>query len=349
MSLFGAALADHLAETLNISVSDATDSLNSFLSPDEIEHFPNKNGKKVPTKSNAKVPEKKEVKKPAAKNTKEVPVKGKPAEKHTCARIKRGQADPCGKNATKFIGTGKQQKWFCGTEKAGCYLAELNAEAKKNIDKKAIDANVSKTKSSTQNNTKNSTAVSKKTNEERKVISDNKSKSLVRDILGKLDVNKRTIGGKVLYIERTKRLLYDFETKEFYGMLDEDNKTVLPIPDDLVKWVESHGQYVKQDPNIKLQSKHKSRDTKATPQKADVKEEKKVTSTKTNDKKKVEVVVSEDEEEDPELEDDEDPELDGNDDVEISSADKDDALVESDDLELLDDDEEISSAESDDQ
>jgi hypothetical protein len=310
MSLFGVALADHLAETLNVSVSDVTDSLNTFLSPNEIEQIPNKNGKKANAKANRastttkKVPEKKEAVKNTKAPTKTVEKKNKPAEKHTCERIKRGQTDHCGKNATKSIGTGKQQKWFCGTEKAGCYSAELNAEAKKNTEKKAVDANVSKVmqKSGKNDNTKNGAKggdISKKTNEERKIVSDNKSKSLVHSILGNLNVNKKTINGKLLYIERTKRILYDFENNEFYGILDKDNKTVLPIPDDIIKWIETHGQYVRQNPNVKLQDKHKSRD-KVMPQKEDVKNatkpKAKVDKKQDVKSKKVEIVVSEEDE-----------------------------------------------------
>jgi len=341
MSLFGAALADFLAETLNVSVSDATDSLNSFISNDGSEFINKKNPPKSSTQKIVKEPIKNT--KPAAKTSNKtsnnssvkVPV-NKPAEKHTCERIKRGQTDPCGKNATKSIGTGKQQKWFCGTDKGGCYQAELNAEAKKNIEKKAVGSNATKNKAP---QSKSKVNVSKKTNEERKIISDNKSKSLVHDVIGKLNINKKTINGEVMYIERTKRLLFDYENKEFYGVLDDDNKTILPISDENVKWLEARNQYVRQDPNVKLQDKHKSRD-KATPQKEKSKAEKATKNTKST---KVEVNVSE---EDPESEDElgenvSEDQKDSNEDtsssvsneeVELPSDDED----ESDDLEISD-------------
>ena len=77
--------------------------------------------------------------------------------------------------------------------------------------------------------------------------------------MGQFDLAKKTVNGKLLYFEKTKRVLYDTEKDEFYGILGENGK-ILPMTDDIAKWVESHGRVVRQEPGTKTQEKHKSRD-----------------------------------------------------------------------------------------
>jgi hypothetical protein len=258
MSLFGTALADHLAEVLDASVKDVTDALNSFNPSEEN----TKNGKtsstKAEVKSKSKEPEKKVPTKTTANNTNEKK-STKPAEKHTCERVKRGSTDPCGKNASRSIGTGKNQKWFCGGEKSGCYQAELNAAAKKDTENKAIAKN---TKEVTTKETVKSKAQTAKTNDERKKASDDKSKSLVHEVLKNMVVVKKTINGQQIYYEKTRRLAFDNDKQEFYGKLGSDGK-IEQMTDDDVKWVESRGYTIRQESN-KSQAKHKSREKEDT-------------------------------------------------------------------------------------
>ena len=272
MSLFGTALADHLAEVLDTSVKDVTDALNSFNFGDE--NSKTKNGKV--TNNNSK-------KADAAKTTTKNRV-AKPAEKHTCERIKRGSTDACGKNALRSIGTGKNQKWFCGSEKGGCYQAEINAAAKKETENKAIAKN---TKEVATKETAKSKTQSAKTNEERKKVSDDKSKSLVHDVLKNMFVVKKTINGKEMHYEKTRRLAYDNDKQEFYGKLGSGGK-IEPMTDDDVKWVESRGYTIRQESN-KSQAKHKSRDKKEEPPKKEIKTneptKEKIKDTKKEEKK----------------------------------------------------------------
>ena len=263
MSLFGAALADHLAEVLDASVKDVTDALNSFNFSDEN----TKNGKVSNSKKDEKnVPNTNKNGSTTTKNR-----VAKPTEKHTCERIKRGSTDACGKNALRSIGTGKNQKWFCGSEKGGCYQAEINAAAKKDTENKAIAKNTKEVATKETVKSKTQTA---KTNIERKKVSDDKSKSLVHDILKNMVVVKKTINGKEMHYEKTRRLAYDNDKQEFYGKLGSDGK-IEPMSDDDVKWVESRGYTIRQESN-KSQAKHKSREKKEEPKVKETKKEKEI-------------------------------------------------------------------------
>lgn len=258
MSLFGVALADYLAEKLNTSVEDVTDALNSFS--DNFDTAPTvKPSSKKATEQKAKPPPKGDTKK--ATSTKSTSKTN--TQKHACERIKRGQTEPCGKNASRSIGTGKNEHWFCGSDKSGCYRAELNEQAKKSLQEKNTKSNTSQKTNARKEDTK--PQGKGKTNEERKAIADNKSKSLIHSLLKDIDIDKKKVNGELLYVERTKRALYDREKDEFYGILDKDGETILPLTDSVTKWLEAHGKCVRR-PNVKLQEKHRTRD-KVQPEK----------------------------------------------------------------------------------
>lgn len=50
--------------------------------------------------------------------------------KHACERIPKGKSDPCGKPSKRTLMIGDVERWYCGTEKSGCFKPSL-AESKK--------------------------------------------------------------------------------------------------------------------------------------------------------------------------------------------------------------------------
>ena len=264
MSLFGSSLASHLAQKLDIPVEDVTEALESFLevtSTKKKEVVQKKTKDTAPPKKPVKAeapPSKKQAKAEVAAPPSKKPVKNEGAktnEKHTCERIKKGQTEKCGKNAMRFIEDGNKKRWYCGTEKAGCYLSELNVKAKKDSEKEAIPAN---TKSAS---TKKSSSAPK-TNTDRKLLSENKSKSLVQTVIKQLDILPKKVNGKTIHMEKGSRALIDPQTREFYGILDEDNQTILPLDAKTIKMIESAGHTIRQEKVVKTQ--HKSRETHGT-------------------------------------------------------------------------------------
>jgi len=245
MSTFGSSLAAHLAKKLDVSIEDVTEALESFNPTSE----PVSSKKKTEPKKVVAPPPKKQVKDaPVAKKT------DKTTEKHLCERIKKGQSEKCGKNASKCIEDGKKKRWFCGTEKGGCYLSELNILAKKESEKESVSKNAKSTA------TKKSSAP--KTNEDRKVSSEVKSKSLVQKVIKQLDILPKKVNGKTLHMEKISRALIDPNTREFYGILDDDNQTILPLDGKTIKMIESAGHTIRQEKTVKTQ--HKSRESHDT-------------------------------------------------------------------------------------
>lgn len=60
------------------------------------------------------------------------------AEKHRCERMKRG-GEGCTKNAMRSIDEDGTKRWYCGTEKSGCYKSILEQQ------KKSQHSNIAKT------------------------------------------------------------------------------------------------------------------------------------------------------------------------------------------------------------
>ena len=337
MSLFGSLLASHLAQKLDLPVEDIIEALESFTetaSTKKKVEEPQKKAKVTvvpPKKSSAKeappskkqpakedAPSKKSTTKEAAPPPKKSLTKEdtKTNEKHTCERVKKGQTEKCGKNAMRFIEDGNKKHWYCGTEKAGCYLSELNIKTKKDSEKEAIPTNTKST------STKKSSSVSK-TNTDRKLLSENKSKSLVQTVIKQLDILPKKVNGKTIHMEKVSRALVDPQSKEFYGILDEDNQTILPLDAKTIKMIESSGHTIRQEKVVKTQ--HKSRETHGTATVKKVPEPEAV----------VESVDSSDS-----LSDDEISDL--SDISDISDVGDDSLEISDDDLEISDDDSEIS-------
>ena len=186
---------------------------------------------------------------PPPKKTKNVKSQKKGnSDVHKCDRIPRGKTEPCGKNAKNKVKSDGTH-WYCGTEKSGCYKAIMNA------------VNKSNTKSAPKGKSK---APAPKTNAGRKSSSDVKSKTLVDKLSKKSVINPRKIkiGKETHYVDSETRILFDKVTKEAYGELSKDKKSVVPLSKKNIKFVEANGLKIREEKQSKKKANLKKKISK---------------------------------------------------------------------------------------
>jgi hypothetical protein len=290
MSNFQTLLAQHIAKELDVSEKKVLKALDSFsVSNDADTTADTKKNKRFivtepkPTKKTVekekpvtltKTPESKIAKK-VVPSTKDAKLLGKTASitekepkksntsNNSCQRIKRGQKEPCGKPSKKSIEINGEVKWFCGTEKTGCYAAEINQLAKKETEKEKIDSPSILVKNGG-NTTSN--GGKKQTNADKAVSSENKAKNLLHNILKVKSVEPHAVetksNGKIYMIDHY-RALCDPKDNEFYGVLDEDGDTILPIHDEARRFLEGNNCLIRQTVT-NAKTKYQKRDTVPT-------------------------------------------------------------------------------------
>lgn len=245
ISIFNAEFLEHLAAELSCEVSDIEKAIASFGEAPPVPNPVKPDRKKVPAKE------------------KPLPAKGKPSastsdeennsqngeiesdsdgEKHTCDRIPRGKTDACGKSAkNRFEGDDGTVNWYCGTEKSGCFKSILLGQ------KRQTKLSVSKSKSGSNFSKKDSVkappAKKPSTNTGRKIASNAKTNSLLNKVSKRqtLDIKKIKVGNKVLWVDIQSRVLFDRGTQEAYAVLAKDNKTIQPLSDENIRWLEASG------------------------------------------------------------------------------------------------------------
>lgn len=275
MAFLGKALAQHLSDELDIDIDDITKALESFHIGDK-----EKNGKKSLTSSKVENGKKKLVtpktetvnKKAASKSVtsapnkkaviqttlvpdkkvlsttakKTVSTKKDAGDIHTCEHLKPKQKVICGKTARNFIEQENGNKaWFCGTEKSGCYATELKAKTKKEMEITSVIKTNAKT-------TPKPKGAQKGTNADRNLESEKRSKSLIDTVAYHRSFNvvsHKTADGKSVHIEKKLRALVDKTTDEFYGILDEDDKTILPLTKEVIRTIEGNGCHIRHETN----------------------------------------------------------------------------------------------------
>lgn len=139
-----------------------------------------------------------------------------------CERIPRGKTEICGKNAKNKVDEGGEVKWYCGTEKSGCYSSVLSAQGKKEKETRE----------------KKTTLIPPPI--PKKNTSEIKSQSLVHKIIQREKITTRgvMVDGKKLFVNPDSRVLFNRDRKA-YGELAEDDKTILPISDKNIRWLEA--------------------------------------------------------------------------------------------------------------
>lgn len=156
-------------------------------------------------------------------------------EKHLCERIKRGQSEPCGKNAKRSIENDDGElAWYCGGEKSGCYSIALKASKQTSLPPEA----------------KKSTDTSPlKTNEERKKYSDLKSKELLKKVNKKEEIKLMKVHSDKygdIYIHKTTKVVFDSKKEEAYGVYDMSEDQINEIDDENIRWLEANSVKVRE-------------------------------------------------------------------------------------------------------
>jgi hypothetical protein len=187
---------------------------------------------------------------------------------HKCERIPRGKSEPCGKTAKNSIEVDGKLKWYCGTENAGCYHSILGSSNKKEKNEKSI-------------------------NPPKKAPEDVKSQSLIHKFVKKESIFTRSImvNGEKTHIHPDSRVLFRRNGKA-YGILDKDDKKVLPIDDKNARWLEAS--------NIEIEGKKSKKDEESE-----------------EEENEIEEINSEDEIEEDEDVDDEEIELETDEEIEL--------------------------------
>ena len=173
--------------------------------------------------------------------------KGKSKEKvaHTCERTINGKDGSriCGKTANNEL----NDMWFCGTEKSGCYKSALG---KAPAPKGKSAAPKAKTVA--------------------KGASKGKASAVVQKVQKKERLNLVEVpAGSGVWVDLNHfRMVYSQDPKETYGLLDEDDETVLPLTEEAINFAEAHNIPIREAaPKSKGKAKGKAV-AKSTPAKA---------------------------------------------------------------------------------
>ena len=167
---------------------------------------------------------------------------------HTCERTVNGKDGPyiCGKECKNSVGG----MWFCGTENSGHYKSALTAEKKVPAPKGKTSP---KAKGGPSAKSKSSTLVSK-----------------IRKV-EQIDFHE-IVPGSGIWLESNFRIVADPDTKEAYGILAEDNETILELDDEALSFLQAHNLSVREDampapiaPKAKAAPKGKAPVSKAAP------------------------------------------------------------------------------------
>ena len=225
-------LSVFLAKKLDVDEDSLKDALTEYKPKAKKPKDDKKPSKEAPKKAKEEVKEapkktpkgtkKSEEVKPKKTDEKAKASKKKPQaeesgdESHTCEYTpKTGakQGTPCGHSATLEIGG----MWYCGTQDdEGNYTGHAKsgaAAAAKAAPKTLVD---------------------------KKTQSDNKSKALMKKVVPKeTTINFINIGDK--WVEPKTRLLVTKDKNEAYGVLDKDNKKILPMTEAATRYAEANG------------------------------------------------------------------------------------------------------------
>lgn len=205
--LFDAGLIRHLANTFEVTEEAVIAALNTFC-PEVV-----KVKKQVlpprDNSSNSSIPAPVELKKEKVK----APPKttGKKSN-HTCCRLKKGSVDPCGKPSKRSVTVDGEEKWYCGTERSGCFKIMM-ATAQK-FETKKVDQSLK------------SQAV--KTDPA-------KVKTKVLDIISKgekITFSKTRHGEGHIYRNKETNFVSNQETNKVIGKFDKALKKVVPLKEE---------------------------------------------------------------------------------------------------------------------
>lgn len=192
-------------------------------------------------------------KKAAAKTSTKAKGSKKTDEKHTCERTINGKEESriCGKNASNEL----DGMWFCGTEKSGCYKSALSKSPAKASAKATGKAGGVKAPIA-------------------KGASKGKPAVVVQKVQKRERLNLQEIPeGSGIWVDlKNYRMVYCQDPKEVYGILDDDDETILPLTEETITFAEGHGIPIRAAaPKTKTSSKKVPPKSKVTETKASAK------------------------------------------------------------------------------
>ena len=246
---FGKEFFDHLSETLDVDSEKIKEAFDCY----SVDRVPLSKSKAkcsdVSTSKSKKVhePSEEDDTKKFIKSSVEKASSKKAASKssHTCERIPRGKSEPCGKPAKNSIDVEGEEKWYCGSEKVGCYHSVLSSVSK--VEKGNKAKKVSKANDSDEEKKPAKQVTKQPAKSPKKTQAEIKSQSLIHKIIKKDNIVTRTIlvKGDKLHIHPESRVLFRRDGVA-YGELHKDNVTILPISDSNVRWLESCNTKIEQ-------------------------------------------------------------------------------------------------------
>ena len=193
-------------------------------------NFPEENLKKSEETIKKLEPKKLEPKK---KNTKR--------ECRPCERFPARSDKPCGKNAFRHLEIEGEEKWFCGTEKSGCYKCMLTQKEKviktSNVNKQTAPKPKKPQKNLTQKQIRD--------------LSNNATETLVNKITKAKTIKpkKKKIGDEIIYVDELTGICFDPKNSEAYAVLKDEK--ILDLNDESIRWLEANNLNfrVKEDKN----------------------------------------------------------------------------------------------------
>lgn len=201
------ALADHLAEKLNIKKSKIVSVLNTFPSSSNNE---GSSGDESEDEKKTKIPKK--VSKQKTNVSSEV---------HKCERVKRNQTEPCGKNARRsVVEADGEEHWYCGGEKSGCYPIALKQSTEEKVPEKVK----SKEKDEPE-----------KSSKAREIVKKMKSTG------NKFSVRKHVSDkhGRI-YLDLETKIIIDKTTQKATGKYDQKHDKILKLDEDDIRFLEAN-------------------------------------------------------------------------------------------------------------
>jgi hypothetical protein len=162
-------------------------------------------------------------------------------ETHTCEKMVNG-ATPyiCGKSCKNEVGG----MWYCGTENSGHYKSALTAEKK----------------ASSKGKPQAKTMPKGKITAKAKVAG--KSSALASKIRKLEEISfHEVVPGSDIWVESDFRIVADPQTNEAYGILGEDNETIMELTPESIVFLEAHNLSVREDAKPTPKSKGKGAKT----------------------------------------------------------------------------------------
>ena len=235
-------LQDHLAQVFGIDEDEMAEQFMLYFSPEEEEE--------EEEEEEDDHEEEEEEEEPSSPSTKAAPKKMKQTtlkktsvkskeveEKRTCEKEKK-DGTLCGKTAKNEI----DDKWYCGTEKSGCYKSIVSSKAKVGVKKKASKSKAAMDEPETDDENDAGTTTKQPKRGPEAML--NKMRANVLSRTGTFVTKKVTINEVDLHLHEETGIVIDKDRALALGMYNEKTKDIDPLTADAKTWLEEkHMRY----------------------------------------------------------------------------------------------------------